>query len=388
MSIGQRARDTILDITRRLEAIEAALTPNPEGAQCQTINAGGVAAVVETAPTDLVNDVTSLRRDLIVQQGLAGEGDAARGILCAENGETLIRAAQRVMAALTEARTQLAEAVESDAAVRAELRNVELARDHWHAEADAQVVQAGQLAERVKDLEAERVKLQREIDASAWSISPAMAQQTIDRHAARVEALEADLARVPEVVRAATADGMRAGFDLACLWAGREALRFTVGRLNAAIAALGTSAPVAAPVGAVSEADIKIEAHRLYLAGGATLPWGDAGPGVRSAWIVEARRSLSAALGTPTPVEPSMGELARLPPAVCAMCRRLDPCGEREIDRLAEDACDEWEGERGTFQNYRYSADRERWRKFAVYLHGLGARPRPIDGATGQGGCE
>lgn len=44
-----------------------------------------------------------------------------------------------------------------------------------------------------------------------------------------------------------------------------------------------------------------------------------------------------------------------------------------DLERLAEQCCDEWHSEIGTFQNF--ADDRRRWREFAKYLWGLGARP-------------
>lgn len=48
-----------------------------------------------------------------------------------------------------------------------------------------------------------------------------------------------------------------------------------------------------------------------------------------------------------------------------------------DLERLAEQCCDEYHGERGTFQDFRnFREDRRRWREFARFLWGLGARPR------------
>lgn len=44
-----------------------------------------------------------------------------------------------------------------------------------------------------------------------------------------------------------------------------------------------------------------------------------------------------------------------------------------DLERLAEQCCDEYHGEIGTFQNF--SDDRRRWREFAKFIWGLGARP-------------
>lgn len=44
-----------------------------------------------------------------------------------------------------------------------------------------------------------------------------------------------------------------------------------------------------------------------------------------------------------------------------------------DIDALAEQCCDEYHGESGTFQDFE--KERPRWVKFAEYLWGLGARP-------------
>lgn len=45
-----------------------------------------------------------------------------------------------------------------------------------------------------------------------------------------------------------------------------------------------------------------------------------------------------------------------------------------DLERLAEQCCDEFHGEIGTFQNF--ADDRQRWREFAKFLWGLGARPQ------------
>src|SRR5574341_74166 len=49
---------------------------------------------------------------------------------------------------------------------------------------------------------------------------------------------------------------------------------------------------------------------------------------------------------------------------------------ETAIERLAEQCCDEFHGEGGTFQDF--VDDRARWREFARYLWALGARPQGI----------
>ena len=43
-----------------------------------------------------------------------------------------------------------------------------------------------------------------------------------------------------------------------------------------------------------------------------------------------------------------------------------------DMEELAAQCCDEFHGEIGTFQ---VTNDRDRWRKFAEFLWGLGARP-------------
>lgn len=45
-----------------------------------------------------------------------------------------------------------------------------------------------------------------------------------------------------------------------------------------------------------------------------------------------------------------------------------------DLEKLAEQCCDEFHGETGTFQDF--ADDRTRWREFAKYLWGLGARPQ------------
>ena len=45
-----------------------------------------------------------------------------------------------------------------------------------------------------------------------------------------------------------------------------------------------------------------------------------------------------------------------------------------DLERLAEQCCDEYHGEIGSFQDF--AEDRRRWREFAKFLWGLGARPR------------
>ena len=48
-----------------------------------------------------------------------------------------------------------------------------------------------------------------------------------------------------------------------------------------------------------------------------------------------------------------------------------------DLERLAEQCCDEYHGEIGTFQNLITGhKDRQRWREFAKFLWGIGARPR------------
>jgi hypothetical protein len=56
-----------------------------------------------------------------------------------------------------------------------------------------------------------------------------------------------------------------------------------------------------------------------------------------------------------------------------------------DLEALAEQCCDEFSGERGTFQDLRRDYDRNVWRDFAKYLWGLGARPdrRVTDGRKG-----
>jgi len=48
---------------------------------------------------------------------------------------------------------------------------------------------------------------------------------------------------------------------------------------------------------------------------------------------------------------------------------------ERDMERLAEQVCDELHGEIGTFQAFSDDQDRLKWRELAWYLWGLGARP-------------
>ena len=44
-----------------------------------------------------------------------------------------------------------------------------------------------------------------------------------------------------------------------------------------------------------------------------------------------------------------------------------------DMELLAEQCCDEFHGEIGTFQDF--AKDRQRWRDLAKFLWGLGARP-------------
>lgn len=53
---------------------------------------------------------------------------------------------------------------------------------------------------------------------------------------------------------------------------------------------------------------------------------------------------------------------------------------EVDLERLAEECCDEFHGEGGTFQNF--ADDRTRWREFAKYLWSLGARPNGAHAAA------
>ena len=52
---------------------------------------------------------------------------------------------------------------------------------------------------------------------------------------------------------------------------------------------------------------------------------------------------------------------------------------ETAIERLAEQCCDEFHGEGGTFQNF--ANDRARWMEFARYLWSLGVRPQGVHSA-------
>ena len=45
-----------------------------------------------------------------------------------------------------------------------------------------------------------------------------------------------------------------------------------------------------------------------------------------------------------------------------------------DLEQLAEQCCDEFHAEIGTFQDF--ADDRHRWREFAKFLWGLGARPQ------------
>lgn len=52
-----------------------------------------------------------------------------------------------------------------------------------------------------------------------------------------------------------------------------------------------------------------------------------------------------------------------------------------DLEALAEQCCDEFYGEGGTFQDFADDHYRNIWRKFAKYLWGHGARPgRLING--------
>lgn len=46
-----------------------------------------------------------------------------------------------------------------------------------------------------------------------------------------------------------------------------------------------------------------------------------------------------------------------------------------DMEKLAEQCCDEFHGEIGTFQDFTNGRDRDRWRELAEFLWGLGARP-------------
>lgn len=64
------------------------------------------------------------------------------------------------------------------------------------------------------------------------------------------------------------------------------------------------------------------------------------------------------------------------PEEVAARNAALGESAERDMERLAEQCCDEFHGELGTFQDFAY--ERPKWREFARYLWGLGARPAPV----------
>lgn len=61
------------------------------------------------------------------------------------------------------------------------------------------------------------------------------------------------------------------------------------------------------------------------------------------------------------------------PEEVAARAAALGESAERDMERLAEQCCDEFHSELGAFQNF--ADDRAKWRQFARYLWGLGARP-------------
>ena len=63
------------------------------------------------------------------------------------------------------------------------------------------------------------------------------------------------------------------------------------------------------------------------------------------------------------------------PEEVAARSAELWESAERDTERLAEQCCDEFHGEIGTFQDLADDRDRAKWREFARYLWGLGARP-------------
>lgn len=47
-----------------------------------------------------------------------------------------------------------------------------------------------------------------------------------------------------------------------------------------------------------------------------------------------------------------------------------------DMEKLAEQCCDEFYGELGTFQDLTSDSNRKRWRRLAEFLWGLGARPK------------
>lgn len=59
---------------------------------------------------------------------------------------------------------------------------------------------------------------------------------------------------------------------------------------------------------------------------------------------------------------------------------RLMESAECDMERLGEQCCDEFHGEIGVFQ--KFPDDRAKWRSFARYLWGLGARPARGGGYT------
>lgn len=46
-----------------------------------------------------------------------------------------------------------------------------------------------------------------------------------------------------------------------------------------------------------------------------------------------------------------------------------------DMEKLAEQCCDEFHGEIGTSRDSANARDRDRWRELAKFLWGLGARP-------------
>ncbi len=52
-----------------------------------------------------------------------------------------------------------------------------------------------------------------------------------------------------------------------------------------------------------------------------------------------------------------------------------------DLEKLAEQCCDQFHGEIGIFQDF--AGDRARWREFAKFLWGIGARPQ-VESSRGR----
>lgn len=76
------------------------------------------------------------------------------------------------------------------AALREELTQVKEERDSWHKDASSHLMALCEKQAEVNTLEARLAELEGQLEAHAWTISPAMAQAKIDELQAKITELE------------------------------------------------------------------------------------------------------------------------------------------------------------------------------------------------------